>query len=76
MEERPNPLDSDEITVASASFSDDMVEVDFFDPRRQSDAVMEFTKIVIDKNAYLDSVEYIEEQLRDLIDDALSDRRK
>lgn len=78
MEDLPNPLTelADELLVANVAFAEQFVEIDFFDPRRQGPGVVEFTKLSLDRTQFLDSIEFIEEHLRDLVDEALRERRK
>lgn len=76
MNENPiKQLEGDGITIGSVLFSEGMLEIEFFDPRRQGDKIIEFTKLVIDRQAFWDDIDHIQEMLVDLIDDALRSRR-
>lgn len=79
MSDTPNPIQGmvdDRLVVANVIFGTEAIEVDFFDPRRQADGVVEYTKLGIERRLFLDEVEHLEELLRELIDDALVLRRK
>lgn len=74
-----NPLDridDDRLVIANMAFSPDIVEIDFFDPRRQADGIMEFTKIAVERRLFVTEVDHLEEYIEDLIDEALRQRRK
>lgn len=72
-----NPLTmGDDIIVFSVAFGPDAVEVDFLDPRRQAKGLTEVTKLAIERTLMGDEIEELEERMRDLIDEALTTRRK
>jgi hypothetical protein len=74
----PDPISmmDDQLVVFSVSFGPDGIEIDFLDPRRQSRGMNEITKLGVDRTLMADEIESLEEQVRDLIDEALSTRRK
>ena len=75
----PDPLTTsltDELFIFSMGFGPDGVEVDFLDPRRQSEGLNEVTKLGIDRSLMRDQIEEIEELIRDLVDETLRTRRK
>jgi hypothetical protein len=74
MTDIPSPLE-EEVTIANVAFSDDYVEIDFFDPRRQCDSVLEFTKIMVKKTVFLDQIEELNELVIDLVDEAMLQKR-
>lgn len=72
-----NPLTmGDELMIFSVMFGEGGVEIDFLDPRRQAEGLNEITKLGIDRTLMRDEIEDIEERIRDLIDEALRNRRK
>lgn len=79
-EEVTNPIhgmmDGDRLIIANVTFSPEVVEIDFFDPRRQGDGIVEFTKIAVERRLAPTEVDQIEELVEDLIDEALRQRRK
>lgn len=72
-----NPLElGDELMVFTVVFGEGGIEIDFLDPRRQSEGLNEITKLGIDRTLMATEIEEIEEAVRDLIDEALRNRRK
>lgn len=75
MPEPQNPLElGDELLIFNVGFGPDGIEVDFLDPRRQAKGLTEVTKLGIDRG--MDLIDQLEELVRDIVDEALRERRQ
>lgn len=68
--------DEDALKPISVFLSPEGIEIDFYDPRRSSNGVTEITKISVERSALTDLIEQIEADVSDLIEEALTIRRR